>query len=212
MDIPVVGPTTPLLSMETAGRTQNCPRAFARVLATLFTSGAPATSIADARRASGAGARAAEPRRSFSQMLEVSPASTAAPPGKTHAPSVVQSLSASAIETAVRVTSKGVTSLGLGTKLAYSFLRMPLSSLDFTFRPARTAIWVDTLGQSLSTQASLISAVKSLDLLLGFSVGQMPRVHLPRKHASAPSLPLSYSSQLARISARALQRQLALAA
>jgi hypothetical protein len=104
--------------------------------------------VAEARSASGATAPEAPPR-SYAQIMEDRKA-----------------------EPAVGAASSARPSLGVGTQLAYSFLRMPLSSLDFTFRPARMAIWVDTLGQSLSSQASLISLVKSVDLLLGFSVGK----------------------------------------
>mmetsp|Transcript_33893 Transcript_33893/g.100971 ORF Transcript_33893/g.100971 Transcript_33893/m.100971 type:complete len:759 (+) Transcript_33893:85-2361(+) len=71
-----------------------------------------------------------------------------------------------------RAVSAARPPLSAGSRLAYCFFRLPLSSLDFTFRPARQVIWVDTLGQTLSSQASLISAVKSLDLLLGFTVGK----------------------------------------
>ena len=119
--------------------------------------------MADSRRASLASPP--ENTRTYSQMVEPAP--------QAHAPSsLFRSLSETALDVTVLTTTKVASSLGMGKKLAYSFLRMPLSSLDFTFRPARTAIWVDTLGQSLSSQASLISAVKSLDLLLGFTVGK----------------------------------------
>mmetsp|Transcript_30750 Transcript_30750/g.94200 ORF Transcript_30750/g.94200 Transcript_30750/m.94200 type:complete len:773 (+) Transcript_30750:162-2480(+) len=149
--------------METARPAGRCPRALRELLLTLLNSGAPATSMADSRRASLASPP--ENTRTYSQMVEPAP--------QAHAPSsLFRSLSETALDVTVLTTTKVASSLGMGKKLAYSFLRMPLSSLDFTFRPARTAIWVDTLGQSLSSQASLISAVKSLDLLLGFTVGK----------------------------------------
>ena len=57
------------------------------------------------------------------------------------------------------------------TKAAYSFLRMPLSAIDFVVRPARTSVYIETLGMGIHTQAMIISACKSLDFLLGFIVG-----------------------------------------
>lgn len=89
--------------------------------------------------------------------------------------------------------------LGIGTKLAYSFLRLPFSSLELTFSPARTAIWLDTLGQSLSTQASLISAAKSLDFLLGFTVGKARTHARARTYTRARSQTHRYTHTRARI-------------
>ena len=125
--------------------------------------------MADGHAASGRTSAA-----TYAQMMERSAAAglTGGVPARSRHPSLLRSLSQGALDVTVRVTTRAAEKLGLGKKMAYSFLRMPLSSLDFTFRPARTAIWNDTLGQSLSSQASLISAVKSLDLLLGFTVGK----------------------------------------
>ena len=57
--------------------------------------------------------------------------------------------------------------------VAYSFFRVPLSTFDFTLRPARTVVWVDKLGMPPGTQAMAIAAAKSVDLFTGFIIGAM---------------------------------------
>ena len=63
--------------------------------------------------------------------------------------------------------------LSLLTKVSYSFLRMPISAIDFLVRPARVSLYIETLGMGIHTQAMIISACKSVDFLLGFIVGYM---------------------------------------
>ena len=59
------------------------------------------------------------------------------------------------------------------TKFAYSFFRLPMSGIDFTLRTgARQDMWINTIGMTLSTQAMLVAACKSLDFLLGFVIGR----------------------------------------
>lgn len=56
---------------------------------------------------------------------------------------------------------------------AYTFFRCALSPIDLTLRlNARTTVWQDALGMTAGMQASLVSAVKSFDFLLGFLVGK----------------------------------------
>jgi len=59
------------------------------------------------------------------------------------------------------------------TIFAYTFFRCALSPIDLTLRlNARTTVWQDALGMTAGMQASLVSAVKSFDFLLGFLVGK----------------------------------------
>ena len=44
--------------------------------------------------------------------------------------------------------------------VAYSVFRVPLSTFDFTLRPARTVVWGDKLGMPPGTQAMAIAAAE----------------------------------------------------
>uniref|UniRef100_A0A7S3WLQ6 Uncharacterized protein n=1 Tax=Emiliania huxleyi TaxID=2903 RepID=A0A7S3WLQ6_EMIHU len=54
---------------------------------------------------------------------------------------------------------------------AYGFFRLPISGYDLTVRPARTAVYIEALNQSILTHAMIVSCCKSVDFLLGFLVG-----------------------------------------
>ncbi|EOD20792.1 hypothetical protein EMIHUDRAFT_117464 [Emiliania huxleyi CCMP1516] len=57
------------------------------------------------------------------------------------------------------------------TMCAYGFFRLPISGYDLTVRPARTAVYIEALNQSILTHAMIVSCCKSVDFLLGFLVG-----------------------------------------
>jgi hypothetical protein len=53
---------------------------------------------------------------------------------------------------------------------AYGCFRLPISAYDLGVRPARTAVYVEALNQSLLVHAMIVALCKSLDFLLGFMV------------------------------------------
>lgn len=57
--------------------------------------------------------------------------------------------------------------------MTYSHLRLTLSAMDLTLRPARFAVYVELMRMRPAIQAALVSGAKSLDLILGFALGKL---------------------------------------
>ena len=62
--------------------------------------------------------------------------------------------------------------LSCGAKAAYGGYRLFMCAFDFLVRtPIRNAVYREALGMPIKTQAAAVSMTKSLDFLLGFTVG-----------------------------------------